>query len=291
MAGDRKNFVDRALLRWLSLIQSHFLMLHLILALAFLSASHVLFLALELKPNLAQSIGTEVAISIGSVSVPFLVTFAALRREIMTIVRLPGIGPPVATEVVLRVLSDHLNRAANVLEDLKTEGLPLAAENVLEWSRRCFEMANSSYIGTDGNVPSKYMKLYPDYLEAHRTYLRRTNSPESTRVIIADKTALLEDHRENPSAYAQFVQWHADNGVRLLSLPRATASVLAAAHETRGITDIAFWEGEFAISWKYENERESIILRLLFVGERRYESWRSFMLAVVDAATPFPDAE
>ena len=173
----------------------------------------------------------------------------------------------------------------------ESESINLTTERVPEWvEARAWGRMNSRYIETSMVLPSAYMGSLRDYLESHWRYLERTGRRDSVRIIFAEPSELLRDRKEMPEYYLEFLQWHNENEVELLLLPRERAEVLAEEHGTAGVTDMACWEGELIVLWRYKGTA-SVQLQMAFVGDGLYERCRSFLDAVVAEATPFPGAD
>ncbi|HWH09474.1 MAG TPA: hypothetical protein VNX21_09765, partial [Candidatus Thermoplasmatota archaeon] len=119
-------------------------------------------------------------------------------------------------KAIVPFVQAHLERLHAVsLQMLKPKGTVLSLEEVNTLTELVFDHSQGVYDGTDSNVPSKYTRLYPEYLRQHADSLGGPKE-RGTRILIVESGALREDAAATPDAYREFVQWHKDHGVRLL---------------------------------------------------------------------------
>jgi hypothetical protein len=280
---------NRVLIRWLLLLRTHVVWVHLGAALILLIISQIILWALKLQHSIPQTIAIEVGIVLTSFLVPPALTLLSLWREIRRIIELISIGPPVATKVVLQLIGRELSEHVESLEALHSAGMPIVTETVPAWVRtRCWEYLDGKYIGTDSNVPSKFNAIYRDYLHGHRGYINRTGRQDSCRIIFASRDALEKDRERNPEAFAHFLAWHKTNHVQLLLLDPKRIMQLADYYKTGGVTDMGAWEGELILLWRYHHGGSRVSLNIAWIGEDLYERCLKFLHATKEEAKPFP---
>ena len=283
------NTLDHILRRWLVLVRKHVVAVHLGAALVLLVVGHLALSYLDLEPSLPHSIAIEVGIVFTSLLVPPALTALSLRREIRQIIELTAIGPARATEVVLRWIMSELKELIENVHDLTLDGVRVTSEIVPHWVRkRCWESLSGRYIGVDSNVPSKYMSLYKDYLSSHQEYIDRTKRRDSVRIILATEDDIRSDYQTSPSDHNALLKWHEDHSVKLKMLKPQRAAELADHHKTGDVLDMAAWDGELVLVWKYDAQRKRVTVSAAFVGSQRYERCMAFLAAVEKEASPFP---
>jgi hypothetical protein len=223
-----------------------------------------------------------------AVSVPVVLTSAILWPELRTIYGTVSEGPAKATPILLRFVREEIRELGEKIADTRSEGIDVAPNVATAWIRdRCFAVASGNYLATDVLVPSRFMAMYKGYLGTHRKYLEET-SCESVRVNLASTAELLADSRDNPDAFAQYVQWHTEAGVALLHLDAVRATEIAEQCQMRTTVDFAIWQGEFALLVEYRESGETN-LRLALLDEPTYRRCLSFFERVREGAIPFSD--
>jgi hypothetical protein len=288
--------IDSLLVRWLVMVRKHGLAVHVAVAtMLFVILYILLHYVFHLESGLPHGIAIELIIVLtASVAMPFIITFLPLRRQIHAIIkRLITMGPVGATDVVFRLISEELTKLDTDLEDLRGDGIDVTTETVPGWVRvRCWHTMNGRYIGTDSNLPSEYNRIYADYLESHKSYLSRTGRDDSVRIIFRTQASLERDSRENPEKYRDFVDWHKKNKVDLKILSPHRAEKLAKHHTTKGVTDMACWDGELVLLWRCADEPNQVErLKMTFVEEDLYNRCRSFLDAVLAESEEFPSID
>jgi hypothetical protein len=282
-----KTRLDAALNRWLAFVKTHPLAVHLLVGVCLTVVADAVLLAMGVKvPAMLEAVVMETAIALAGFLVPLGVTAVTLRREFAAMLHVVADGPPAATPVLLRFVTEELTDLQEQVEDLRAVGAVLEADGISDWVRnRCFAVTSGTYFAADSCVPSVYLNRYRPYLDAHADYLKRTGSRSSVRVNVAPAADLARDLREQPEAFRSYVDWHRDHGVVLLHVDADEAEALAARHALAGVVDWAYWEGELALSWAYE--LTGVRMRIAFVGELGFRRANRYMRELISAGRPF----
>jgi hypothetical protein len=229
----------------------------------------------------------EVMIVFVGFAIPIGLTLATLWPEMREIIGIVSNAPSKATPILLCFVSEELKLLGDRIDDTRTRGIDLEGSVVSSWVRdRCFAVASGKYLAADSLVPSRFLALYSEYLQAHRDYLRRTGTVGSVRVNLALTEELLIDASENEEALLAYEKWHADNEVELLHLEGTRAAEIARDVGLEKTIDTAVWEGELALLIEYP-DTGATNLRLGLVDETSYRRCRAFLARVRDAAVPF----
>lgn len=85
----------------------------------------------------------------------------------------------------------------------------------------CFKKCTGPYIGTDGHVPSEFIKAYPDYLETQLN--RGTKLVRDVRILFCEPQVILADLKQHPTTTLRFLRDHQSTGVSLFCVPRDIA--------------------------------------------------------------------
>jgi hypothetical protein len=118
----------------------------------------------------------------------------------------------------------------------------------------CFEQCVGTYIGTDRNVPSKFIKLYPDYL---RTQLERGRAIRDVRILFCTEDELQADVTAHPLEVVNYIRAHTAANVLLLTMPMATAQTLAEA-ATLPTPEFGLFAKEYVLFFRPPENNESV---------------------------------
>ncbi len=276
--------IDPLLERWLTLVRGHAIAVHLVVAVAITGIIDGLVFGLQTaRPGLLGLLAIELALALIGLSIPILLTMAALRNQFRAVFGLVAACPAPATPVMLRLVNEELRELEDSLADLKGQGSALETSRASEWvRRRCFEVTHGRYIGVDEAAPSVFMARYKDFLAAQSDYLLRTGRKDCVRVNVSDPAQLDEDMRSNPSLAREYVEWHINHDVTLLHLPLDRALELARQHRLGTGANVGLWLGDMALRW--DHGELSVRLRAGLVGEPLYRQCYSYLERVLAEA-------
>ncbi len=139
---------------------------------------------------------------------------------------------------------EELKKLINLTKALE-QGAYLTHEQLNLITRALFRVARGKYVGVDSNIPSKYFKIYPGYLQEHASY----PYPSTRILLIPHSNALHNDAIRHPKEVQEFLAWHVEHGVNLKYIHR---SVALATAKKLGLpsTDVGFWEESFAVAFR-----------------------------------------
>ena len=270
MLSHGRDHLSRWLEQILTKVKAHPIWLTLgVAVLVLVAANLVLTRILHTHLSLGSELGLELVILLIVLSVQGLLVSAVLWP---------------ALRAIYKILFDSPAKIANT----RSGGIELPSNVVTPWIRtRCFAVASGDYLTTDVLVPSQFMDIYPDYLEAHKKYLKEKMC-ESVRINLAPTGELLADSRNMPDVFGKYEQWHTDAGVKLLHLDLARATKIAEQCQLQGTVDFAIWQKEFALLVAYRDSGTTN-LRLALVDEATYRRCLEFFEHVQDEAVPFSE--
>jgi SAM-dependent methyltransferase len=172
---------------------------------------------------------------------------------------------------------------------LSDAGAPLDIEDVEFWTEDCFGLGHGRYDGTDSHLPSEFVKLYPNYLEAHGKMLRDFPPPvdkPNHRILIGPHTDFRDDFiNRYDQGYKAFLDGHGDK-VKLLHLERSDAKRLlayvAGDEEPLPTLDFGIWYGQYALLFREEVEDAKVRLWMVFPGHPWYVQCKGLIHAMLN---------
>lgn len=284
--------LSRAIARYLALIKAHNAWFTLIVALLIIAAANIVIAGvLHADLGLGAELSLEAVIVVVGVAVPVGLTLVMLWPELKEISNIISSAPPKATPILLRFVGEELKLLGDRISDTRSRGIELEKNVVGSWIRdRCFTVATGSYRATDVLVPSKFLSLYPAYLQAHADYVKRISCNSSVRINVSPLDELTADSAAHPEALEAYKQWHRDHGVELFYLDSELASDISRQAGLGNTLDLAIWEGELALLVEYL-ANGATNLRLALVGETSYRRSEAFFQAVLEASVPLDDIQ
>lgn len=256
--------------------------------LVIITANLVLTGIMHTHLSLGTELGLELLILPLVICVQGILVSAVLWPELRAIYKILFDSPAKATPILVRFVKEEIKELSEKIADTRSGGIDLPSNVVTPWIRnRCFAVASGDYFTTDVLVPSRFMDIYPDYLEAHKKYVKE-KSCESVRINLAPTDELLTDSKDMHDAFEKYEQWHVDAGVKLLHLDLARATKIAEKCQLQGTVDFAIWQKEFALLVAYRDSGATN-LRLTLVDEATYRRCMEFFDHVQNEAVPFSD--
>lgn len=256
--------------------------------LVIITANVVLTQVLHTHLSVGSELGLELVTVLVVVSVQGLLVSAVLWPELREIYKILFDSPAKATPILVRFVKEEINDLSDKIARTRSDGIELPPNVVTPWIRkRCFSVASGDYLTTDVLVPSQFMDIYQDYLDAHQKYLME-NSCESVRINLASTDKLLADSRNMPDVFQRYERWHDDAGVELLHLDFARATRIADQCDLQGTVDFAIWQKEFALLVAYR-QSGATNLRLALVDDHLYRRCLEFFERVRREAVSFSD--
>jgi hypothetical protein len=289
MLSRGRDRLSRWLEQILAKVKAHPLWLTFgVAVLVIVAANLVLTQILHTHLNVGTELGLELLILLAVVSVQGILVSAVLWPELRTIYKILFDSPAKATPILVRFVKESIKELSENIADTRAGGIDLPPNVVTPWIRdRCFAVASGNYLTTDVLLPSEFMAMYSDYLDAHRQYLHES-SCDSVRINLASTDSLLADSRKNPDAFDEYQQWHVDSGVDLFHLDLARAKKIAEQCQLGATIDFAIWQEEFAILVEYR-ESGATNLRLTLVNESTYRRCWGFFERVRSEAIAFSE--
>jgi SAM-dependent methyltransferase len=176
-----------------------------------------------------------------------------------------------------------------IVEILSDAGAPLDIEDVEFWTEDCFGLGHGRYDGTDSHLPSEFVKLYPNYLEAHGKMLHDFPPPADKpnhRILIGPHTDFRDDFIDRyDQGYKAFLDGH-DDKVKLLHLERGDAERLlayvAGDEEPLPTLDFGIWYGQYALLFREEAEDAKVRLWMVFPGHPWYVQCEGLIHAMLN---------
>ena len=110
---------------------------------------------------------------------------------------------------------------------------------------------SDSYSGTTDHLPSQYMRKNQVYLNAHSRMSDLLTKSEidiilgkekkiNSRIIVCDKSDLVNNMKNNPKEYKDFIQWHDSRNVALYSIDEKISFELSVKNNVLSM-DMGVW--------------------------------------------------
>ncbi len=209
----------------------------------------------------------------------------ALVRQVYSI---GAVAQGEARGTILAFVDRRLGRLdSEIAAILSDVGAALDVEDVEFWTEECFALGRGRYDGTDSHLPSQFVKLYPNYLDAHDKMLKEYAPPPNDpnhRILIGPATTFRDDFIDRYNeGYKSFLDGHNEN-VRLLHIERGDAdrllSYVVENSETRLPTlDFGIWYGQYALLFREEagSKGSKVRLWMVFPGHPWYRQCERLM--------------
>lgn len=200
----------------------------------------------------------------------------------------------------IQMILDRLIEARDIVTGFQNDTYTVSSPEQLQgWIGTFFELGEGDYSGVDSHVPSQYWSDYAWFLEAHAKSLKHRREAgipaEDVRILAVDRGELEDDwfDRDTLPDYRRFVEWHAENEVKLLTISTADLEEIRTDHELKTEDDVALWV-KFAVLFTGQREKEdevAITLRVKhdYNSTPDYDALREFMTAVRERSTPMGD--
>ena len=195
-----------------------------------------------------------------------------------------------ARGTILAFVDRRLERLDHEIASILSDGAALDIEDVEFWTEDCFALGHGRYDGTDSHLPSEFVKLYPNYLDAHQKMLEGSPPPADRpnhRILIGPHTDFRDDFIDRYNqGYKTFLDGHG-NHVRLLHIERADAEKLlayVAGEETPLPTlDFGIWYGQYALLFREESKAQGskVTLWMVFPGNPWYRQCEGLIHAML----------
>jgi putative spermidine/putrescine transport system permease protein len=163
------------------------------------------------------------------------------RRELRNVPR----------DFAFRSIKEDVKRA----EELRTaHWIEVDRDHLRVLTDACFAQCEGFYIGTDRNVPSEFIKLYPDYL---RTQLERRIATRDVRMLFCTEDDLKNDVTMHSLEVVPYIRAHAAANVLLLVIPLSIAMPLAVK---AGLPSAEFglFAGEYVLFFRAPENKDAV---------------------------------
>lgn len=275
------HLARRAASRWLPLREKSPLAIDGLATIALTAAVYGAFLLAPIKvPGLGGALTLGIAALVGS----YLLVSQINNLMVGTLVRkVHSIGAAAqgpARPTILAFVNSDLARLDNQIKEiLSPTGALLDIDDVRFWTQESFALGEGRYDGTDSHLPSAFMRLYPNYLQAHREMLEKhPQAVPNARILIGPRNAMRDDFVVRyDMGYGQFLDEHEDINVKLLYIEEEQAEqlreVIRGADQPLPTTDVALWYGQYALLFREEQDDAGAKVRLwmAFPGQVWYE--------------------
>lgn len=137
--------------------------------------------------------------------------------------------------LLTRRLVDFLDKEAGIID----EGLVVGSRELERFATVAFSNCRGSYVGTDENVPSKFVVKYPGYLRAEirNSGRKAADIAKDIRILMITEKELEDDYKSQKNAFRSFYDEHITNHIMLLRVDPALAKAVA---QQRGVPSPAF---------------------------------------------------
>ena len=268
-----KEIVDELRIRWLNFVYRHWASLSLIVTLLLGVGIRFLIHIFGYDPEGVSEVALDFTVGLFSLSVPVILTVTSLYPQLKALMDMLGSAEETGRETITRFVDEELRMLSSTVRKMRGPGAELDPVEVAKWVRRCFDASRGPkavYLGTDSNVPSRYKKLYGDYLRSQEGFLEVSQNT-STRILVIDPATIKRDQNEDPRASEWFFGWHEKwkEHIQLMHIDPTKARRIADEMNLE-YADVGIWEGKFALLFK---PREDLVnLRMVFAGEEDYQN-------------------
>jgi hypothetical protein len=155
-----------------------------------------------------------------------------------------------AINLLARRLNDFLERESGIIN----KGLVIGSRELERFATVAFSNCNGSYIGTDENVPSKFVVKYPGYLSAQirNSHRKPSDIAKDIRILMVTEKELVDDYQSQRNAFRGFYDEHRRNHITLLRVDPELAKAVA---QQRAVPSPAF--GVFGADYAVFFEQKS----------------------------------
>ena len=201
--------------------------------------------------NLSEHWWYAVLHTVVGAAIGFLWVLIVLRREITILSRLRRH----THERLRKPLALFFRKRLENLESLEKEisgrnGGEFSVRELKNFVSACFKTIGAKrYIGTDSNVPSRFHKLYPNYLKEHFNPTRAGRPGADARILFASENELRDDFSQHREEFNRFYEAHKNNYVSLLQVEQVDADKLANGQELPS-PDIGIFGDDFVVFYK-----------------------------------------
>jgi hypothetical protein len=211
----------------------------------------VLTKILEIRHDPNLELPTEVIKTIVTVSFSLGITFAVkllmIRRPILSILTQVHETDPKLRGLIILLIRDQIEGIGDYRQALGKGGISLEKPELDTLSQACFTANHRrNYVGTESNVPTRFLDLFPTYLEFQTRRLADRADARDVRILFATPGELQADYTSDPVRFQLFYDWHWSHGFRLLQAEKTRAATLADQLELPS-TDIAIFGGQYAL--------------------------------------------
>jgi hypothetical protein len=172
---------------------------------------------------------------------------------------------------------------SNAIEELRTalrhinQWLPMTRHELQRYTRICFNHCRGRYIGTDRNLPSRFVQVYPFYLTSQS---ERDTAPGDIRFLFVTKQELEADLVSHPEEVAQFVRTHNRDGIDLLIVNPTTIDKVAKDAQLPS-AEFGIFAWRFIVYFKIPKEPKRYALLTEDIDDRSRRRLQTFFESIL----------
>jgi len=169
-----------------------------------------------------------------------------VRRPVGTLLGLRSSAVPRVRTAGWQFLFDAVDRLSENVRMLEGgSAVAMSLQDVKDYSRECFAVCEGRYVGTDRHVPSRFLELYPEYLQ-QQVAERSAERFDDVRFLLIGDAELRADIASHEARCHDFLRVHTARSYTLLMAPWSVAVQLA---QEQGLPspDIGVFGGAFVV--------------------------------------------
>ncbi|QDT43477.1 hypothetical protein Pan241w_35780 [Gimesia alba] len=237
--------------------------------------------------HLPQEVLGHLVVFFVSYSLMLLYRLYSLRKEVSIFLSHHKQIPKNLRELSLGFLRPKMEiflaQSRSLFNPSKNGGLEVTQDEMEEFVDICFERSTKSYIGSDSNLPSVFMKLYPRYVVTQNKRRHKGNSIDY-RFLLIEQASLKGDYESNRSQFMAFYDEHSVANIKLIQTDPYLAND-AAKQLKLSSTDFGIFDGSFVIFFHTPNRpEESYRIQLITMDKKNRETLFTFLKGLVKSS-------
>lgn len=179
-----------------------------------------------------------------------------------------------------------LDKALKLMWGMLRGKEPVDKMSLSRFAKMFFESGKGVYVGIESCLPSRFMDIYPSWLDNHAAYAKNLTADEkkqSGRILVVNTYhELYNDPYTNPDNFSEFMKRHENNVLGgLYYVVRDRAEEIAKRHKLIA-TDVAFWREKYAVF--FIHGKKTVKIRLVKKDDKMFDNVRKYTKEILGIA-------